>query len=76
MMKLIVLESSWQWARLWWYGDNGWLAMIDRAWEQLDDATVDRQFGSEAFCRRDDLIAAASNTAHTIRSGSRSSDPP
>lgn len=57
MMKLIVLESSWQWARLCWYGDNGWLAMIDRAWEQLDDATVDRQFGSEAFRRRDDLIA-------------------
>lgn len=57
MTTLIVLESSWQWARLWWYGDNGWLALIDRVREQLDDATVDRQFGSEAFRRRDDLIA-------------------
>lgn len=34
MAALIILEGSWQWARLWWYGDNGWLTMIDRAREQ------------------------------------------
>lgn len=55
-MGLIVLESSWQWARLWWYPDSGWLAVMDRIREQLDDAAVDRRFGSEAFRRRDELL--------------------
>lgn len=56
-MPLIVLESSWQWARLWWYESDGWLAVTDRIREQLDDATVDRRFGSEAFRRRDELVS-------------------
>ncbi|GEK80692.1 hypothetical protein [Agrococcus baldri] len=56
-MGLIVLESSWQWARLWWYADDGWLAVMDRVRERLDDATVDQRFGSEAFRRRDALVA-------------------
>lgn len=81
-MAQIVLESAWQWCRLWW-GDGRWTAIEDRRREDLDDQAVDRRFGAEAFARRASLqesgahthdprsapLLAASVTASLVKSG-------
>lgn len=60
-MAQIVLESAWQWCRLWW-GDGRWTAIEDRRREDLDEQEVDRRFGAEAFARRASLQESGAHT--------------
>lgn len=52
----LVMDSTWQWSRLWWAHD-AWHAIEGGSPVTLDDEAVARRFGAEAVRRRDALIA-------------------
>lgn len=52
----LVMDSAWQWSRLWWAHD-AWHAIEGGVPVTLDDEAVARRFGAEAVRRRDALIA-------------------